>query len=203
MLRPLTTITELGDDGPTLHGLDPRVFGKCTIDAHPAWVESNDKVRLAMINHSHPALPDYGIPLSLGMIGLDMRETQECYRLLAQLARSDWSGEASYLLAIIGMMNARNMVETLPVVQSKLNRARQRRGQQPLFEHHVLKIHARQERRVAHKLLLRGGGDMREAMRWHAVSGHWKVRKTGIFFWHPFYRGDRTKGEITKDYELT
>lgn len=36
--------------------------------------------------------------------------------------------------------------------------------------------------------------------RGHMVRGHPKTRKTGVFFWSPHHRGDRTKGVIEKDY---
>ena len=119
--------------------------------------------------------------------------------MFAQLARSDWAGEVAYLLAVIGLMNARNATELIAVDQRKLNQARVKRGVRPLFEHHVLKIHTRQQRRVSDSE--RGGSH--EPIRGHFVAGHWKVRRTGIFFWHPFQRGDFTKGKIDKTYEVT
>ena len=95
-------------------------------------------------------------------------------------------------------MNARNAVEKTTTDISKLNRARKKRGDLPLFEHHVIKIHTRQQKRVPGA----GTGD-HVAMRGHFVSGHWKVRKSGIFFWHPYKRGDFGLGRVHKDYELS
>ena len=40
-------------------------------------------------------------------------------------------------------------------------------------------------------------------MRGHFVRGHFKIRKTGVFFWHPHARGDFGRGQIEKDYEIT
>ena len=64
-------------------------------------------------------------------------------------------------------------------------------------EHHVLKIHERQQRRVG-----ASSSTTYAPMRGHFVSGHWKVRKTGIYFWRPFKRGDFGRGTVSKDYHL-
>ena len=169
------------------------IFGK--IEAHPGWQHSSNSVKLAMINHTNVVPADYGMPMPYG---IETHRIPEFYDVISQLARSDWAGEASYLLAVIGLMNARNAAEMLPVNYTKLNKARLKRNDKPLFEHHVLKIHSRIQQRVP----LTGKGGDHSAMRGHFVRGHFKTRKNGIFFWHPFARGDFTKGTIHKDYEL-
>ena len=35
----------------------------------------------------------------------------------------------------------------------------------------------------------------REEAGWHSVRGHFKIRKTGVYWWSPFYRVDPTKVE--------
>ena len=39
-------------------------------------------------------------------------------------------------------------------------------------------------------------------MRGHFVRGHFKTRKTGIYFWHPHARGSFDRGMIEKTYEM-
>ena len=116
------------------------------------------------------------------------------------LARSDWAGEPAFILAVIALLNARNAIEIDTVDNTAFNKKRAKRGRLPLFSHKVLKIAHRQIKRVygdaGHQ------GDY-QPMRGHFVRGHFKTRKTGIFFWHPFSRGDFTRGKVVKDYEVT
>lgn len=194
MLNVLDPATE-ADLVKIKRDLRPDVF--INIPNHPGWDHASSSVRLAMLRHTHPAPPDWGLPEVASYLR-NLHEVEEAYDLIAQLARSDWAGEVAYLLAVIGLMNARNATETTPSNLIKLNRARSKRGERLLFEHHVLKIHTRQQRRV-------DGGTHDSAhapMRGHFVSGHWKVRKTGIYFWHPFKRGDFNRGTVSKDYQL-
>jgi hypothetical protein len=39
-------------------------------------------------------------------------------------------------------------------------------------------------------------------LRLHFVSGHFKVRKSGVFWWNMHARGMGAKGFIDKDYEV-
>jgi hypothetical protein len=197
MLNVLDPITEaqLLARPPRQHGLRPDVF--VDIPDHPGWERAAAGIKLAMLRHTHPAPADYGLP-SVENYLTDRGQIREAYELIAQLARSDWAGEVAFLLAVIGLMNARNASETTPSNLAKLNRARAKRREPPLFEHHVLKIHSRQQHRAAAD----GPQSSHAPMRGHFVSGHWKVRRTGIFFWHPFRRGDFSRGTVSKDYQL-
>ena len=161
---------------------------------HPGWRSASESVKLAMLNHTAPSYPDYGVPLP---IGVPRDQISRFYEITAELARSDWAGEAGYLLAVIGLLNARNAAETESVDLKKLNKARVKRGKLPLFSHKLLKIHHRQIRRAGD-----GSGD-HIVMRGHFVRGHFKTRKSGVYFWHPHARGDFSRGMVIKDYELT
>jgi hypothetical protein len=118
---------------------------------------------------------------------------------LSKLLQSDWGGEVRFLLALLGLFNARNVMEVEPVDKSKHNKSRRRDGKPPLCNHTILKI------RAAHRRSLIGtrgkgtAGDIRE----HFVVGHWKARRTGLFWWNPFWRGNPEHGRISHDYELT
>lgn len=162
---------------------------------HPGWSSATASVKLAMMRHTATAIPDYGIlppPFEINPIKL-----AEFYEMIGELARSDWAGEAGYILAVIGLLNARNVVETQAVSHGLLNRARARRGRPPLFEYKILKIASRHHHRAY-------GANGRHGdyspMRGHFVRGHFKVRKSGIFFWHPFARGSFKRGKIDKVY---
>src|SRR5262245_2470400 len=92
-----------------------------TVTDHPGWVNANDEVKRLMLNHTQLALPDYGWPAPHG---LEPDDYLEFYRMVGDLARSDWAGEPAYLLAVVGMMNARNVVDTETVDNSEYNRKR-------------------------------------------------------------------------------
>lgn len=161
---------------------------------HPGWERAKESTRLTMLAHTEPARPDYDPPLP---IGIETNRIKEFYEAMADLSRADWAGEPAYLLAVIGLLNARNAVETETVDRHKMNKSRIKRGKPPMCEYKVLKIARRQRRHYA------SDGDVHHAAaRGHFVMGHWKVRKTGIFFWHPHSRGDFTKGRIEKSYEV-
>ena len=197
MLQELDDLTEsdIADNPPPY---DPTFFGEIT--AHPGWVHSKNSIRLALHNHTSIVFPDYGAP-DLGVDNVALlgpNGLADFGKLYVQLARSDWAGEIAFLLATIGLINARNAVEKVPVNQVKLNRARVKRGQTPLLDHHVLKIHVRQERRVARET----GDSSNIKLRGHFVAGHFKARKSGVYFWRPFARGDFTKGTVFKSYQV-
>jgi hypothetical protein len=168
------------------------------IDSHPGWTRAKESVQLAMVNHTRPLMPDYGFPVPT--MDFPPHRIMEYCEAVMDLSRSDWAGEPAYLLAVIGLLNARNAVETETVDYSRLNKARTKRGKLPLFEHKVLKIAHRQIKRVYGEAGSRGDYT---PMRGHFVRGHFKTRKTGIYFWHPHARGSFERGAIIKDYELT
>lgn len=162
---------------------------------HPGWDKASDDIKKSMIAHTEPCMPDYGPPVA---DGLTISELETYASIMSRLSCADWAGEPAYLLAVIGLLNARNATETETVDHHKLNRARVKRGKLPLLEHKVLKIARRQQRRYVTDV----HGSHTHA-RGHFVMGHWKVRKTGIFFWHPHKRGDFARGKIEKTYEVT
>jgi hypothetical protein len=66
-----------------------------------------------------------------------------------------------------------------------------------LFDYHLICIPQRYRER--HHL----DGDADSAqLRAHFVRGHFKVRKTGIFWWSAYQRGDPKLGFVHKDYKL-
>ena len=166
--------------------------------AHAGWVQAGTDTRLAMVNHTDLVPADH-LYMPEIFRGVPRDKFDEFTHISRLLARADWAGEAAYLLAVIGLLNARNAVELEPVDLSKLNRARLKNDKRPLFEHKLLKI----ARRVHKRVYPDGKGHADHApMREHFVRSHWKHRKTGIFFWRPFVRGDVKYGKIEKDYEL-
>jgi hypothetical protein len=105
----------------------------------------------------------------------------------------DISDDIKPLIGMLILLNSKNGVDTRqhePPV--KLNKARRKRGQPELISYHEVTI----------KL---GSGDQRaagrhgltpEEIRRHLVRGHFKVRKSGVYWWRSHIRGSEAKGEV-------
>lgn len=90
-----------------------------------------------------------------------------------------------FVTAFIVMLNAKGAVATQKDDLSRLNRRRIAAKKPPLREFVVTRLNlskGRAERGAAMGL-------SREASRRHLVRGHFKVRKSGIYWWSPFVRG--------------
>lgn len=155
-------------------------------------------------NTNIPRVSKFGIAecVEFELAEFDLGLSEEVLKdYLDTLVRSDWAGEIRYLIAILGMLNARNVSETEKVEFIKLNKQRRQRGKLPLSTHTVLKI------RPAHKpslLAHANGSSGRSAeIRAHFVRGHFKTRRSGVFWWGPHMRGKLELGYVTKDYEVT
>jgi hypothetical protein len=114
----------------------------------------------------------------------------------ASLSRSDWAGEIRYLIAVLGMLNAKNVAYQEKSNYTRLNKARAKNEKAPLFEHTVLKV------RAQHRPSLVGSSDsnVHKEIRAHFVRGHFKTRRGGVFWWGPHMRGKY--GFKFKDYKV-
>ena len=110
----------------------------------------------------------------------------------------DWQGEGRFLFAILALMNARNCSEQESVSMIRLNKRRAASGKTPLFDYRLLKVHSRVRKRIGEVVESKGF----KKLRAHFVRGHFKVRKTGIYYWSPFVRGELKYGFADKDYRL-
>jgi hypothetical protein len=113
---------------------------------------------------------------------------------------TDIQGEGMILECLMCMLNSRNVVQHEAVDLSKLNKARRKRGKIPLLDYTKTSIAlTRSMHRVAD-----ARGIEREAARQHLVRGHFKIRRTGVFWWSPFVRGDARRGEVRREeYSVT
>jgi len=67
-----------------------------------------------------------------------------------------------------------------------------------LVKHHSVSLKI--SRVQMHRMGIGDGATLQQ--RLHAVRGHWKIRKTGVYWWNDFMRGDAARGTITKDYTV-
>lgn len=112
----------------------------------------------------------------------------------------DLAGEPGSLRCVILLLNSRNATATEHVTPSdKLNRARLRSGKPPLLDHRTIRI------KLSRAMSARAGSSgetSREATRFHLVRGHSKIRKTGVYWWSPYGRGDPSRGTVSQSYRV-
>lgn len=107
---------------------------------------------------------------------------------------------APLLADCIIRMNSPAVSEQKPCEdQTKLNRSREKKGKQPLFSYHILGL-TEKLRRVHRELKV--AGDEGAGVRFHKRSGHYKVCKTGIFWWTDHVVGRVDLGVVDKDYTV-
>ena len=116
---------------------------------------------------------------------------------LLQRSENDWRGEGSFWLATLGLLNCRNAAEVRKIDNIELNKKRRRLGREPLTDHHLCLIRLGKNDVSS---VVGEGDDSR--IRAHFVRGHFKIRKSGIFWWSPFMRGDLALGFAAKDYSV-
>lgn len=111
---------------------------------------------------------------------------------------NDWQGEIWFWLAALAMLNARNGARSIPrPVAPALAKARRKAGKPALMDYHELTI-----RLTPGEARERRASGPRSAQHAHVVRGHFKVRKTGIYWWSPHIRGELTGGFTGKHYKV-
>jgi hypothetical protein len=104
-----------------------------------------------------------------------------------------------FAVGILLMLNSRQAVYVTPTdIPRERQQLRRARGLPPYIEHKTVTIRlsqAMQRFRDKH-----GTADYDVAAHW--VSGHFKIRSTGVFWWSPHIRGNPNKGFIEHEYEV-
>jgi len=161
--------------------------------ADPAEYAAEVKLRTMFSWEPHPDLERtrrniWGMIGEGGMARMEAEQGEEMYRLFSL-----------QILPALILLNCRNAVETERVgVSPKLNRNRAAKGRPPLVEHLVVRMRLSPRAKASgHE---RGGGGS-GASRGTLVMGHFKVRKSGIFWWSPHAR--RGYGAVTRTTILT
>lgn len=124
-----------------------------------------------------------------GSFGNIIDVTDEAYGEAARLCQE--------LVAILLLLNSRNATETGPEPDLRaINRARTRKGDPPLLPLRPVILDITRRLRAARRA---GISDAPSDIRAALVRGHFKVRKSGVFWWSPHIRGN--VGEISgRDY---
>jgi hypothetical protein len=126
-----------------------------------------------------------------------VKATKEAQKEISDRMLSDWNSEPAFWWAVLALLNCRNVVDVRTPDLGKLNKARIKRGAAPLAEHKVLKLRLPGTKRSSIS-----GEAATTIMRGHWVRGHFKARKSGLYWWSNFFRGDPTR-MIAKTYNVS
>jgi hypothetical protein len=111
----------------------------------------------------------------------------------------DLAGELPFIEAFLLLLNSKNTIIRQDRDNfTKLNRLRVRARKTPLREFVVTRL--RMSRVQGNRLAAMGF--TREQARMHIVRGHFKCKKTGVFWWSPHPRGKGNKESKRTGYEV-
>lgn len=121
--------------------------------------------------------------------------------------RADDQRDLYVLNAALLLLNCKNIETEDNHPPSKLNRKRAKSGKQELFTYKTLVLKLPSNRQAPQSNA--DGSDNK--IRIHLCRGHFKIfteaaplfgKYTGLYWWDPHVRGDKTKGLIVKDYDV-
>jgi len=147
--------------------------------------------------HMVPGISPHGVGLIAAL--LQAVKGNELTNLLLKW-EADMQGEGGWMQCLLAMLNSRNpVVEHTPVDLTKLNKSRRKSGKAEFLPYVKTQLTmSRSQQRIA-----KAHGIDREAARQHLVRGHFKIRRTGVYWWAPFLRGDARKGAVERqEYEV-
>lgn len=102
------------------------------------------------------------------------------------------------LMDIIARFNSRNITDVTENDLEKLNKSRAKKNKPVLLTYRTVDL-SKGVKRALHDLR-EGAVEPGSDKRLHWVRGHFKVRKSGIFWWNPHLAGVAEEGFIEKDY---
>ena len=147
------------------------------------------------------------VPIMPGLIDYLAAHEGQTTKTMIDTQVMDTSYEVSVALNALACLNAKNVKSLCIEAPAALNKKRAKTGKTPFFEYKVLDIFLGDNVRQANsgsgkRLRASVASWVKTSKKLHAVRGHFKVRRTGIFWWSNFYRGIKSQGEVTKDYDI-
>lgn len=105
---------------------------------------------------------------------------------LRSFAEFDLLAEWKFILALLISINSRNIIRLGEEINyDRLNKARIAKGKAPLLSHREIKLSLSRVQRNRMGSDIGGHRDLAA----HIVEGHWKVRKSGLYWWNTHARG--------------
>ena len=105
--------------------------------------------------------------------------------------------QCSKIMDVIARINSPAITDIENISLDKLNIKRLKNNKKPLFSYRIVKLSTQIRQAFNY------GSDSEESesrKRLHWVRGHFKVRKTGVFWWNPHTAGRGELGIAEKDY---
>jgi hypothetical protein len=153
--------------------------------------------------HMQVGLSPHGLGAVLTAMDLAVAMKEpKMFSVMMQSWETDIVGEGPFGQFFITLLNSKNAMTQQPVSMAKLNKARAKRsGNKPaLLDYTTVNLTMSRSRARAGQ----ASGMSHESMRRHMVRGHFKIRKTGVYWWTPFPRGDASKPSVQRQrYEVT
>jgi hypothetical protein len=182
--------------GATTEGLKQALLAtrhdrNCKVAADPKELEA----ALTLSNRILFIKSRYFAPLAAEIV---TQRGQAALEWLLNCSRSNVESEANLLLGILMLLSARNGTNRQPADLARLNSVRLKRGKRPLLDHWTVTL------RLSKGLSLRmaRSGIPAQETRAHLVRGHFKIRRSGIYWWSPHVRGKPALGRIHQDYRV-
>lgn len=118
---------------------------------------------------------------------------------LIERGMADWQNESPFWLGALALLNSHNASDSVDGPNlTQLNKIRNKKKQLGLLSFRTCRIAPRLKTKIA---LERDKGNAE--VRAHFVRGHFKVRRSGVFWWSPHLRGDQQSGFVAKNYRVT
>lgn len=119
---------------------------------------------------------------------------RESIEKLVDLSLYDLKCEWRFVLALLTVLNSRNVIEISAESDvTKLNKAREKKGVSPLMTHREIRLNMS---KVQKRRLNSEQGSLHD-LQAHLVRGHWKLKRSGLFWWNPFVRGSVGRPPMT------
>lgn len=161
--------------------------------------------RKALATLGRHAMP-FISPHAVGFLQWCAEQALESPKLLDNfmqfVVRQSWEpdieGEAPMAETVMALMNSRNAVEHRDTDLTALNKKRAKMKRPTFLPYRTTHLRLSQAQTRA----FRAGLMTREQAGLHSVRGHFKLRKSGIYWWSPFFRGDPTRPVEREEYAL-
>lgn len=148
-------------------------------------------------HHMLPGLSPHGV--GLASIILVKASAAELRHFMTNW-QADIQGEGSFVECFLAMLNSKTpCVEHEAADLSRLNKARRKSGKPEFLPYTKTRLAmSRSQARIA-----QARGLSREAARQHMVRGHFKIRRSGVYWWSSFLRGDASRGTVERqEYDV-
>lgn len=98
---------------------------------------------------------------------------------------------------VIALVNSKNIVDRRQVTVKQPITRKRIKSKLPLYSHHIVQIKPSISASFSHA---KNSANSKQ-VRAHLVRGHFKIRKSGAYWWNSFARGNANAGIVTHDYE--